>query len=326
MPSLYEGKRILPTDIMGGLGNSTGNIYYVVKASDSWYGHFYNNVFQEYADGSVSVYNAIQDAVDTAIAERGDIIIVGPGKWTEEVYVVDKERVRIIGVGYGSGDTGCRMRPSDASTHYPFTTTLSTALNGAAFHVLSRGVEISGFYLDGGGGYGGVYLGGGLYGGISGYTTENASGCWIHHNSIRGGSEGQVGLFMDGARFENIVEHNIFERWTGASIEMGPGNASNECSIIRANHFIADDGGYGIDIYGGANSAISCHIHGNVFADRASHAFAYAIYNRSGSTGVLIVTGNYLACANKLNLLATDYHCGNFSGTASATEVYVTES
>lgn len=333
LPALRYGAKILPSEILGGgLGPGSaptfGNIYYVMKSTDSYYGDFYADYYTKYTDGTASIYNTIQDAVDAATDGRGDVIIVAPGKWTEEVYIVSKRGLRVLGAGFGTGgtDTGApRIRASDATTHYPFTTTLGRATNGACFHVLSRNVEISGFYLDGGGNYAGIYCGGGLYGGITGYTTENASGCYFHNNSIRGGSEGAVGLFLDGARFEVVVENNIFERWTGAAIEMGPGNASNECCIIRNNHFIADNGGYGVDIYGSTNSSLGCQICQNFFGDRGSHAFANTIYSRTGAAGVTTVMGNYHAATNMMNILATDIHSGNYRGTANATEVYVDE-
>ena len=252
LPALRYGAKILPSEITGSpFGASQGNIYWAKKSTDTDYASFYADHYVLYSDGTGSVYNTIQAAVDASTSGRGDIVIVCNGKWTEEVKVISKTGLRIFGVGFGTGgtETGApRMRPSDATTHYPFTSKIGTACQGAAFHVLSRNVEISGFYLDGGGGYAGIYAGGGLNGGITGYTTENTSGCWFHNNFIRGGSEGQIGIYMNGMRFGAVVENNIFERWTGAGIEMDAGNASNEACIIRNNHFIADNGGYGVDI------------------------------------------------------------------------------
>jgi hypothetical protein len=191
-------------------------------------------------------------------------------------------------------------------------------------------VEIAGFYLDGGGGYGGIYLGGGLYGGITGYDDETASGAWIHNNIFRGGNEGAVGLFMDGCKFACVIENNIFERWAGAAIELGPGNASNECCIIRNNTFIAANGYYGIDIYGAANSALGLQINSNYFGDRASHAFAYAVNHRAGGSGVVASMDNHFACANAQVLVATDFTSGNsaqHAGSATTgSNLYMEES
>lgn len=294
-------------------------------------------VFNEFPvdkDGVVRMHSTIQGAVDATIgynsnasenSGRGDTVLVGPGKWKEEVKVIGKIGLRIIGCGYGSGSDHCRIRASDATTHYPFTTVIGYSVNGACFHVLSRGVEITGFYLDGGGDYAGIYAGGGLGGGITGYTTENASGLYVHDCFFRGGNEGSVGLDMDGPRFGCKIENNYFERWSGAAIEISAGNANCENALIQNNVFAASNGGYGIDIYGAANVKTAC-IRTNVFCDGVSAAFAAGVYTRAGATGVTSVVGNWFACATPLNLLSTDYHCGNFKGNATATEEYVSES
>jgi len=301
-----------------------GNVYWVKKTTDSDYSRFYQDRNTVYSDGSSSIHNTIQGAVDSAIDERGDVIIVCGGKWCEDVVIADKNGVRILGLGHGSGGTepgAPRMRPSDATTKYPFTTKIGSSPQAAGFHVLSRNVEIAGFYFDGGGGYAGVYAGGGLNGGVTGYTTENCSGLYVHNNFFRGGSEGQVGLYMNGVRFGAIVEDNVFERWTGAGIEMDAGNASNEACIIKNNHFIADNGGYGVDIYGEGNSSLGCQITNNVFGDRVSHAFTMAINNRAGSTGCTVVAGNHFACNHPMVLTTADWVSGNTYGFAgSATE------
>jgi len=307
---------------------------YQVSSSNtgaSWY----STVVHEFPvdkQGKPRIYSTIQGAIDATETGRGDIVLVGPGKWKEEAYVVNKIGIKLIGYGGRDWNGGymVQMRPSDASTHYAFTTKLGNASSGAAFHIMSKSVEVCGFFFDGGGGYAGIYAGGGLNGCTTGYggtvyTTENASGLYVHHCFFRGGSEGVTGLYLNGPRFGCLVENCIFERWTGAAIEIDAGNASTEFAIIRNNYFLADNGAYGIRTYGEANSVLGCTIDGNVFADRVSHAFTYAVSNSSGSTGVLSVTRNAFACANKMDLLATDYHCGNFSGTASATEVYVHE-
>lgn len=307
-----------------------GRTFYAKKSTDSDFGLFRANK-ANYSDGVAKVYTTIQSAVDASISGRGDAIIVGSGKWTEEVVIVGKTGLKIKGAGNGLGATepgGVRMRPSDAAVHYGFTTKSAQTVTGAAFHVLSRAVEISGFYFDGGGGYTGIYLGGGLNGGVTGYTTETAAGSWIHNNFFRGGSEGAIGLYMNGAKFGVLVENNFFERWTRAAIQMDAGNASNEHCIIRNNEIGADDSGtcYGIEIYGEGNSALDCLVRGNSFRDRAAtNVFTFGIINNALSTGGLSVAGNFFACASAMSLLATDYHCGNFKGTASATEVYVSE-
>ena len=49
-----------------------GNIHFVKKSTDADYGAFVAQHYQLYPDGSVSLYNAIQDAVTAAAAnDRG---------------------------------------------------------------------------------------------------------------------------------------------------------------------------------------------------------------------------------------------------------------
>jgi len=303
-----------------------GRTFYVKKTTDADYGVFKANK-NNYYDGQARVYTSIQSAVNASLDGRCDLIIVGPGKWQEEVYIVGKRGLRIKGAGNGLGATesgACRMRPSDATTHYAFTTKSGQSVSGAAFHVLSRSVEISGFYLDGGGGYTGVYLGGGLNGGITGYTSETASGTHIHDNFFRGGSEGAIGVYMNGAKFGCLVEDNFFERWTRAAIQMDAGNASNEHCIIRNNEIGADDSGtcYGVEIYGEGNSALDCLLRENSFRDRAAtNTFTFAVINNTGSTGGLSLVRNSFACNHPMQLLTTDWVSGNSYGFAgSATE------
>ena len=300
----------------------TGNLYWVKSTADADWTRFYDDRYAEYSDGTVSIYNTIQAAVDASASGRGDIIIVCAGKWVEDVVVYAKTGLRIFGQQYsaaGGTEPGMtRMRANDATVKYPFTSKIGTASNGAQFHILSRGVEIANFYFDGGGGCSGIYAGGGLNGGITAYTTENASGLWVHDNFFRGGSEGQIGLYLNGVRFGALIENNTFERWTAAGIQMDAGNASNEVPIIRNNHFIAYDASYGIDIYGEGNSALGGQITGNVFGDRVSHAFTMAINNRAGSTGVLSVANNAFPCANHMVLTTADWTSGNFKHTAGS--------
>lgn len=299
---------------------------HVSSSTNGWMADFANE-FPVDRDGVVRVHSTMTAAHDATTSGRGDIVYVGPGKWKEEV-LVTHIGVRFIGPGFGTGYDGARIRMSDASTHYPIGSLTLGASSGAGFTIVAKGVEVTGFYFDGGGGYSGIYVGGGLYSTSSGYTTANASGAWIHHNFFRGGSEGDYGIFSDGPRFGCVFEDNIFERQTEAGIYLTPGNASNECTVVRRNMFLADNGGYGIFIYGSSNASLGGMIHSNVFADRTSHTFTYAIKN-NGSDGVTNYTDNWFCCANTLVAAATDFCSGNHYGWAgSATEAsnyFITE-
>jgi hypothetical protein len=303
---------------------------HVSSSTTGWLSQMLNE-FPVDRDGVSRVHSTIQAAVDAAADGRGDVVIVGPGKWKEEVYII-KQGLKVLGptaYGMGTGWDGARMRPSDASTHYAFTTKIGTAASGACFSVLAKGVEIAGFYFDGGGGYTGIYAGGGLNGCATGYggtvyTTANASGLYVHDCFFRGGTEGTVGLYLNGPRFGVKIERNYFERWNGAGIEIDAGNANIENALILNNTFAANNGDYGIDIYGEANVKTTC-IRENAFLDGVSAAFTAGINSRAGATGVTSVIGNYFCCATPMALLVSDGHAGNYKGTYNATEVYVSE-
>jgi hypothetical protein len=301
---------------------------HVSSSTTGWLADFQHE-FPLDRDGVQRVYSTIQAAVSATTSGRGDIVYVGPGKWKEEVYIINLG-VRVFGPNSTAlGYDGARMRPSDSSTHYAFTTKIGTAASGACFSVLAKGVEIAGFYFDGGGGYTGIYAGGGLNGCATGYggtvyTTANASGLYVHDNFFRGGTEGTVGLYLNGPRFGCVIKDNYFERWNGAGIEIDAGNANIENALIKGNVFHANNADYGIDIYGEANVKHTLILQ-NSFIDGVSTAFTAGINSRAGATGVTSVCGNYFCCATPQALLVSDGHAGNYKGTYNATEVYVSE-
>jgi hypothetical protein len=314
----------------------TGKVFFAIHGTaehvSSSTAGWLSNVQHEFPvdrDGVQRTYSMIQSAVSATTNGRGDVVYVGPGKWKEEVYIVNMG-VKVFGPSSNAslGYDGNRIRPSDASAHFAFTTKIGTANQGACFSVLAKGCEVAGFYLDGGGGYAGIYVGGGLNGCATGYggtvyTTANASGFYCHDNFFRGGAEGPTGLYLNGPRFGVKVENNYFERWT-AGIEIDAGNANIENALIQMNTFAAKNAGYGVDIYGEANVKTT-NIHNNRFVDGVGAAFTFGVQSRAGATGVTSVTGNHFACAQPMSLLVTDVHCGNFKGTFNATEVYVSE-
>lgn len=326
LEGLRLGNKILPSEIVNNpFGVTEGNVYWVKKTTDSNYADFVANHQFTYSDGTESVYNTIQAAVNASTGGRGDVIVVCQGKWEEDVVIYQKYGLRLFGVGYGTGSTeagATRIRPNGAAVKYSFTSKIGTAADGAGFHVMSNNVEIAGFYFDGGGGSAGIYAGGGLNGGTGlPSVSANCSGLWIHNNMIRGGSEGTIGVYMNGVRFGAIIENNLFERWTGAAIEMDGGNASNEFCVIRGNTFLADDAAYGIDVFGEIPSAYGCFIASNYFGDRVSNAFTMAVNIRTGSTGVMNVVDNHFAVNHPMVLTTADWVSGNTYGFAgSATE------
>jgi parallel beta-helix repeat protein len=298
----------------------------------TWYAEVQNE-FPPDRNGVVRFHSTIQAAVDATavydsisepIGGRGDVVLVGPGKWKENVNILEKVGLKIFGPGgrdYDGSYLG-QMRSSDASTLYPIGALGLGGASGCTFSVLSKGVEIAGFFFDSDGGHAGIYVGGGLYSTVNnaaGYDDESAAGCYIHNNYF---NNGYYGIVLDGCRNGVKISNNIFYGHTRASIAMWPGNASCENTIIKDNDFCAGNAGYGIWIYGEANACLSTLIAGNTFRDGYGKVFAAAIKNMNATGGGVVgVCNNFFACDVKMILSTGDYTSGNYYGWAgSATE------
>lgn len=304
-------------NIAGVIGGLTGKVFYAKKSTDSDYGTFKDEKGTYPDDGKAKVYPTIQEAINACRDSLGDIVVVCPGKWTEQSYIVGKDALKIVA---GTRGWENQMRPGDAATNYSFTPGGGTAAGGASFMIMSRNVEITGFLFDGGGGYTGVYVGDGDVITGLGYTNKNSGSCWIHHNVFRGGSEGQYGIVLDGSSANGLIENNIFERHTAASVYVGGySSRSNQQVIIRDNEFYAGNASYGVYVYSISGGNVGTLIKGNSFRDGSSLAFTYAVC--CNGAGVSAIVGNWFACANTLYAQTTDWTSGNFYGNAgSATE------
>lgn len=301
----YTSKRIEAANIIG----APNNVWHVNKSrSASGNGKTWSRAF-----------TTIQEGIDACEDSKGDIVLVAPGKYTEQCYIIGKDCISIFGVSQGGWEN--QMRPGDATTKYPFTPVGGSAAGGATFAVGSRNVEIAGFLFDGGGGYTGVYVGDMDKLTTLGYTNKNSASAWIHHNVFRGGSEGPYGLCLDGCSANVLVEDNIFERHTVASINITPGGSRTcQMPIIRRNEFYAANAGYGIYMYSSATT-VGALMRENSFRDGPSLTYTYAILLQGA--GVHAVSGNFFACTNKISAAATDFVSGNFTSAAGNSPNYV---
>jgi hypothetical protein len=283
-----------------------------------------HTTIQGAVDATVSYNWNSYDLVNQANSGRGDVILVGPGKWKENVNILEKWGLKIFGPGgrdYDGSYQG-RMRASDAPTKYAIGALGLGGASGACFSILSPGVEIAGFMFDADGGYAGIYLGGGLYSttnAAAGYDDESAHGAYIHNCMFRAGN---YGIVMDGAKMGSRIENNVFYNQTYTGIAMWPGNASNENTLIKDNDFAMANAGYGIWIYGEANSNLTTGIMKNTFRDGYGKTATAGIKNANATGGgVCGVMGNYFACAVPMILSTGDFVSGNnygFAGSAAA--------
>ena len=99
-PALRYGAKILPSDILGGMG-TTGNIYYVVPSTETFYNQFLSDNNYSYPDGTQSVYSTLLDAYNACVTNRGDVIVMS-GNTSHALttgILWAKNRITVIGMG-----------------------------------------------------------------------------------------------------------------------------------------------------------------------------------------------------------------------------------
>jgi hypothetical protein len=295
-------------------GKYTGNVYVVCQSDRAIYPRIYSDLYEKYSDNSESIHNTIQSAVNATSAYRGDIVLVMPDKWQEQIYIADKPGIKIKAVVPG---WQTQMRPGDGPTKYPWTpagTPTGALTGGATFYVLSQSVEITGFNFDGGGGYSGIYVGDGdVVAGLValGYGNENAASCWIHDNLFSGQSEGHYGVDLEGVGANCVVEHNILEKWTKDAVRVGSySSRSNQGVTVRNNDFLAGNSAYGVTVINIAGGNVNTAIEDNNFRDGKSLAFTAAV-NSLTTDGVTAIMGNRFGTVLSIIAQATDRVSGN---------------
>jgi hypothetical protein len=309
--------------IMEMKGKYPGNVYIVCQSDRAIYAKLYSDLYEKYSDNSVSIHNTIQAAVNATSAYRGDVVLVMPDKWQEQIYIADKPGIAIKAVVPG---WQTQMRAGDGPTKYPWTpagTPTGALTGGATFYVLSQSVEISGFNFDGGGGYSGIYVGdadvvAGLV--ALGYGNENAASCWIHDNLFSGQGEGHYGVDLEGVGANCKIEHNIFEKWTKDAVRVGSySSRSNQGVTVRDNEFLAGNSGYGVTVIDIAGGNVNTGIIRNTFRDGKSLAFTAAV-NSLTTDGVTSIIHNDFATVLSIIAQATDRVSGNtFVANGNAT-------
>jgi len=79
-----------------------GNVYYAIQATEAYYDTFVAEHQTAYEDGSVSIHNTIQDAIDATTIVRDDVVIV-IGEWDITTPILlNKYGVTLMGL---SGDS-----------------------------------------------------------------------------------------------------------------------------------------------------------------------------------------------------------------------------
>lgn len=156
-------------DLLGGrsaLGLGVGNIYYVVKDTEPFYGDILASYAEDYNDGSTAVHTNIPSALDATVECRNDYVVVWPSNSDYDLdtagLVMNKKCVHLIcpaGLGYDRGATNA-VRIEQTTDSVPI------------IAVSDASIEIAGFYFK-------------PYYGQSHITLANASYAPnIHHNTF----------------------------------------------------------------------------------------------------------------------------------------------
>lgn len=95
-----------------GIPVTTGNLYFVIPASDSNYVEFYNKYQKTYADGTQAVHNTIASAYAAVTSNRHDVIFLSANAAHAQTSMLSiaKNRVHFVGMGLRGGAFGLGAR------------------------------------------------------------------------------------------------------------------------------------------------------------------------------------------------------------------------
>jgi parallel beta-helix repeat protein len=294
-----------------------GGIYYVSKTGlDTNNGLSWEESFLTIQHAVDQCNNGTSSHTYGFTGGKGDMVIVGPGKWQEEVLIYNHPSLKII-APFGPWET--QIRAGDGAVKYPFTPVGASLQPGACFMVASRGVEISGFCLDGGGGYAGVYIGDGYR--VNVLYNENSASARLNNCITTSGTT--WGVILDGCSDNVIIEDNQIESSANGGIYICPGgNRTVQYPIIRRNEFL-NMTGYGIQLYSDATT-VGVTVKENLFMDGATPMTKSCLFQGAGKH---IFAGNWDLSLNGSLGSTTDFMAGNFGPTAmNGAQKHVSES
>jgi hypothetical protein len=319
----------------GGLGavNTDGVVIYVSQL----YGNDANDG-KSWKSAKATIQAGVDACPGNAVGQssnlsQGDVVLVGPGKYQENVYIAGRtssggvvtvaghDGIKIIAIVPG---WETRVRVNDATTKY--------ALVGGGVHqnqdatgfvVMARSVEISGFCIDGdSAAYCGIYAGDGVRSGFRTGSGGNASSLYVHDCLFQ---QGGYGIILDGAGSFHRIQNNTFQQLSYAGVYNCPSaGRQTEKPQILGNIFVLGNAALGVDMYSSSAAASkSMLIEGNTFIDGPSATGTYGI--RTYGAGIHTIAGNHFGCANTMTIQTGDFTSGNFESNTGGTPTYVTE-
>lgn len=289
---------------------SEGNVYFVgdsdvASASDNNTGTDYERPLRRISKAMVDkVHSSAGDADGT-----GDIVFVGTGIYAENVRIIDRDYVRLVGAGQGLTTIKPADTPSSSNTDalgQAQAITLpnqGTAQTNFAFVIGSRGVKISGLSVVISSGTnaatGGFYIGDGTR--ISSSNNWGASGFHIYDVILDGdasNSRGGWAFCFDGFGPGGIIEHVYATGFRSGAILHNSGTTRSTIGArIRHNEFI---GIRGTGVLRPASTFSGNNLYyKNVFADDGTSAMTNGLNFGTNSLGLgdYVVKNSFL-CSN----------------------------
>ncbi len=271
-------------NLWGGMG--VGNVYYVIKSTEAFYGDLANRFEHTYEDDSVAVHNTIASALAVTVECRNDYVVVWPSNSDYDItaaLALDKKSVHLVcpaGMGNDRGATNAvRIHQETSAT--------------TVFAVSDAAIEIAGFYVK-------------PYTGVSHVTMAAASYAPnIHHNTfvLQWTSSNEASIIGTGdAGAWGSIERNWFisqggdDQTAAKIIDIQP---SATGARVNYNDFMLGDGNTAtVGIYNGATKG---SVNYNTFAQAAGDAtwthcislgtWGSAIGNRGAVADSILVTG-----------------------------------
>lgn len=117
-----------------------GNIYYVLKSTESFYPQFIKDKQFSYSDGSKSVHTAIQTALNKTVANRNDYVIVNPSQSDYDISAVLSLSKKVVHL-LAPGGLGNRVGSTAACRIHPHSTDVPT------IKLTDSSIEVAGFYF-----------------------------------------------------------------------------------------------------------------------------------------------------------------------------------
>ena len=259
------------TSALGVVGATAGSIFYVdanhSNAADANAGTDPDKPLATIAQGYA---NCTDEGVDV-------IYVKGDYRYREAELVIEKDGVRIIGSGMG-----CEWnRTSSESGTY-------------VVQVQASNVMIANIQISVNGSEPGIYWGDG------GANNANAAMGILENCFIRGnwysaaGSEGTIGLTIDGSSFGPIVRNNFIWGW-GTGIDLSDGANRTAYGVHILDNYITGKT-YGINWSSGYG--YTSVIAGNTIWDWKASVNMTAAINLAHTVGGVLVAGNRIGASN----------------------------